>query len=221
MTVPVGVAVMMGMVMIMIACLAGLMVMVVVRVAVMVVAMVGVIVIVAMIMMVVIVMLVLVMRVIVPMPATMRRGGIRTTLGIERRFDLDHAGAEAAHHLLDHVVAADAQTLGHDLHRQMAVAEMPGDADEMHGIAGADFEQRLGRGDHLDQPPVLQHQRVATAQRDDVGQVEQELQPARACHRQATPVPVVEFEHDRIGRLLAPGLCSLDGCGAQHLHLSA
>jgi hypothetical protein len=208
------------MIMVVIACLAVLMVMVAVRaiVPVMVVAMVGMIVVVIMMMIVAVMamvmmrMAVLMVRVIVGMPAA----GIGAAFGIERRFDLDHARAKAAHHLLDHMIAADAQALGHDLHRQMPVAEVPGDADEMHGVAAADFEQRLGRGDHLDQPAVLKHQRVAAAQRDDLGQVEQELQPARAGHRHAAAMPVVELEHNRIGRLLAPGLRSFDGRGAQH-----
>jgi hypothetical protein len=62
--------------------------------------------------------------------------------------------------------------------------------------------QRLGRRDHLDQPAVFQHQRIAAAQRDRVFQVEQEFEPARARHRHPPPVPVVEIEHDGIGRRL-------------------
>ena len=76
---------------------------------------------------------------------------------------------------------------------------MPGDADEMQWIRAADFDQRLGGRHHLDQPPVLQHQRIAAAQRDGVFQVEQKFQPARPRHRHPPPVPVVEIEHDGIG----------------------
>src|ERR1700675_4415828 len=54
------------------------------------------------------------------------RSGISAAFGIERRLDLDDAGAKPGHHRLDDVVAADAQALRHDLGRQMAVAEMPG-----------------------------------------------------------------------------------------------
>jgi hypothetical protein len=149
------------MIMVMVTRIVVLVVMVTVRVVVLVmtVVMVSMIVAMALMLMIVTVMLVVVMPVIVRVPAT----GIGATLGIERRFDLDHAGAEAAHHLLDHVIAADPQALGRDLHRQMPVAEVPGDANEMHGVAAADLEQRLGRSDHLDQPAVLQHQGVATA----------------------------------------------------------
>jgi hypothetical protein len=97
------------------------------------------------------------------------------------------------------MIAADAQALRHDLGRQMAVAKMPGDADQMQRIGAADLEQRLCGRDHLDQPAVFQHQRVAAAQCDGVLQIEQEFQPARARHRHPPPVPVVEIEHDSIG----------------------
>src|SRR5271165_1177520 len=50
---------------------------------------------------------------------------IGAALGIERRFERDHAGAEARGHLLDHRVAPDAQGLRHQFCRQMAVAEVP------------------------------------------------------------------------------------------------
>src|SRR6185437_10971000 len=135
-----------------------------------------------------IVMMVMAMRMIVAgvtmpfMRMTMRRSGIGATLGIERRLDLDDACAEPLHHRLDDVIPADAQSLRHELRRQMAVAEMPGDPDQVMRIAALDLEQRLGRRHHLDQPAVLEHQRVAAAQGDGVLEIKQELQPARARH---------------------------------------
>ena len=77
---------------------------------------------------------------------------------------------------------------------------MPGDAHQMLRIVAANLDQRLGRRHHLDQPAVVQHQRVAAAQRHGVLEVEQEFEPARAGHRHPPPVPVVEIEHDGIGR---------------------
>jgi hypothetical protein len=142
--------------------------------------------------------------------------GIGAAFGIERRFDLDHAGAQPLHHRLDDMVAPDPQAPGHDLRRQMAVAEMPGDANQMMRIGAADLNQRLGRGDHLDQPAIFEHQRIAAAQRHGVFEIEQELQPARARHRHPPPVAVVEIEHDGIGRRLAPAMLALDSRGADH-----
>jgi hypothetical protein len=155
-----------------------------------------------MIMVIVIVTMVMMMSVImmrmVDVSMRMAGVGIGATFRIEWRFDLDDARAETLHHRLDDVIAADAQGLGHDLRRQMAVAEVPADADEVVRIAAADLEQRLGRRDHLDEPAVLQHQRIAAAQRNGILQIEQEFEAARPRHGHAAAVPVVEIEHDRI-----------------------
>ena len=43
----------------------------------------------------------------------------------------------------------------------MAVAEMPGDANQMLRIGATDFRQALRRCDHLDQTAILEHQRIA------------------------------------------------------------
>jgi len=156
------------------------------------------------------------MVVIVRVGGRRRGGDIGAPLGIERRLDLDHAGAKSTHHVLDHVVATDAQTLGHELRRQVPVAEMPGDAHHVHRIGAADFHQWLRCRDDLDQPPVFQHQRVAAPQSCHLRQIEQKLQPAGSGHRQPPPMAIVEFEDDRIGGLVAPRGCGLDGCGAKH-----
>jgi len=137
---------------------------------------------------------------VAPVGVAVRGGlGIGAAFRIERRFDLDDAGPQPLHHCLDDVVAPDAQGLGHDLGRQMAVAKMPGDPDQMMRIRTLDLDQRLGRRNHLDQPAILQHQRVTAAQRDRIFEIEQEGQSARAGHSHAPPVAVVEIEHDRVG----------------------
>ncbi len=145
--------------------------------------------------------------------------GIGAAFGVERRFDLDHAGAETLHHRLDHVIAPDPQTPGHDLRRQMAVAEMPGDANQMLRVGPPDLDQRLRRRNHLDQPAIVQHQRVAAAQRDRVFEIEQELQSVRTGHRHPPPVPIVEIEHDGIGRRLVPEMLTVDLRGADHFRV--
>lgn len=103
------------------------------------------------------------------------RGGIGAAFGIERRLDLDDAGTETLHHLLNDVIAANPQALGHDLGRQVPVAEMPGEAHEMCGISAADLDQRFWRGHDFDAAAVFQHQGIATAQGDGVFEIEQEF----------------------------------------------
>ena len=102
-------------------------------------------------------------------------GRVGAAFGIERRLDLNHARAQPLHHRLDDVIPADAQAFAHDLCRQMAVAEMPGDPHQVQGIGTLDLDQRLRRCDHLDQPAVFQHQRIAAAQRNGVFEIKQEF----------------------------------------------
>jgi hypothetical protein len=158
--------------------------------------------------------MVLIMRKVVLM--SMAAAFIGAAFRIERRLDLDHAGAQTRHHGLDDVIPADPQSLCHGLRRQMPVAEMPGDADQVLRIAPPDLEQRLGSRDDLDQPPILQNQRITAAQRHGVFEVEQEFEAARAGHRHPPPVAIVKVEDDRVGGGLLPAMLRLDLCGADH-----
>ena len=57
--------------------------------------------------------------------------GIGADFGVEGRFEPSDPAAEPGHHLGDHMVGADAQPLAGDLQRQMPVAEVPGDAQQV------------------------------------------------------------------------------------------
>ena len=149
-----------------------------------------------------------------------RLAGIGAAFGIERRFDLDEARAQPSDHCLDHMIAADAQSSGRDLGRQMPIAEMPGQANQMLRIVPPDFKERLGRGHHLDQPAIFEHQRIAAAQRDRIFQIEQEFQPTRTLHRHPSPVAIVKIEHDAVGRGLAPAMLSQNFGGPDHRNMS-
>jgi hypothetical protein len=147
-------------------------------------------------------------------------GGIGAAFRIEWRLDLDDAGAEALYHFLDDVIAPDPQRLAHDLRRQMAIAEMPGKANQMEWVVTANFEQRFRGGHDFDETPVLQNQRIAAAQRHRRLEVEQKLQSARPGHRHPPSMAVVEVEHDGIGCRLCPMVLSLDLYRADHLTVS-
>ena len=118
------------------------------------------------------------------------------------------------------MVAADAQAFWHDLGRQMPIAEMPGNSHQMQRIVTADFEQRLGRRDYLDQAAVFQYQRIAAAQCDRVFQIEQEFEAACANHRHPPPVPIVEIEHHGVGGGLLPAMLAQNAC-CTHDNLSS
>jgi hypothetical protein len=173
-------------------------------------------VVVTVVMMLVVVMRPMIMgRVIVMMivHGVMVAAGIGATFRIERRLDFDHARAQPLHHRLDDMIAADPKPLRHDLRRQVTVAEMPGDPDQMVRIAAANLDQRLSRGHYLDQASIFEHQRISAAQRNRGFEIKQEFEPARARHRHPPSVPIVEIEHDGVGRRLGPAvLCHYLGC---------
>jgi len=135
---------------------------------------------------------------------------IGAAFGIERCLDLDDPSAEPLQHIRDDVVAPDTQRPGGDLRRQMAIPEVPSQPDHMLRIPALDLDQRLGGGNDLDQATVVEHQRVAAAQRDRLLQVEQEFEAARTGHGHPPPVPVIEIEHDGIGRGFAPPVMRFD-----------
>jgi hypothetical protein len=167
-------------------------------------------------MIVVTVSMIVMSMIMMSMTCRLMRSGIGAAFGIERRFDLDDLGAKTLHHLLDDMIAADAQALGHDLRRQMAIAEMPCEPHQMAGIGTTDLDQWLRRCDHLDQAAVFQHQSVAAPQGDGVFEIEQEFQSARPRHRHAATMTIVEVENDGVYRRLFPVVLAFDLSRADH-----
>ena len=180
--------------------------------------------------MLVVLMILMVVMVVVTVRMTMRgvlvrvacRGvrmsaiGISAAFRIERRFDLSHACAQPLDHRLNDVIAPDAKTLRDNLGRQMTVAEMPGEANQMVRVDASDLNQRLRRRDDLNQPAIVEHQRVTAAQHGCVFQIEQEHKAARAGHRHPPPMAIVEIEYDGIDRRLRPAMLGPDLRRADH-----
>ena len=142
---------------------------------------------------------------------------IGAAFGIEGRLERDHPGPETLGHRLDDGIAADAQRSWHEFGHEMAVAEVPGDADQRQRVGGADLRQRFGRGQHLDDASVLEPQSVAAAQHRCFREVEQEFEPADSGHGDAPAVALVEVEDHRVGRNTRPMAGGDDFVSAQHL----
>jgi hypothetical protein len=88
----------------------------------------------------------------------------------------------------------------------MTIAEMPGDPDQMVRVVAANFSQRLRCGDNLDQPAVVEYQRVASPKRNRVFEIEQKRKAVRTGHCHPPPMPIVETKDDGIGWRLAPAM---------------
>ena len=117
---------------------------------------------------IVVVVTVIVMVVIV----AVRGRVVGAALGLERRVDGDDLGAEALQQRLDRRIALEPQPALQNLHRHMAVAEMPGEPRQRRQIGGARLDQRLGLRHHLDQPAIVEQQRVVGAQPHRLGEIE-------------------------------------------------
>ena len=101
--------------------------------------------------------------------------GIGAAHRLERLGDVAHRSAEPFQHRLDDMVAQDEDAVGLDCRGEMAVADMPGELGQMHGVAGANVIDLFMRGDDLDMAAVLQHQPVAVVQGDRLRQIDQHL----------------------------------------------
>jgi hypothetical protein len=94
------------------------------------------------------------------------------------------------------MIAPDADTIRQDLCGHMAVAEMPGDARKMMGIARSDFRDRLVRSYDANDAPVFQFQTIAVVQHRRFGKVEKKNGVFLAAHGDATAVTSVMRQFD-------------------------
>ena len=81
----------------------------------------------------------------------------------------------------------------------MAVAEVPGDADEVAQVSATQLGQRLKCCDNSNEPPIVEHQMIAVAQALGAFQVKQELKPARRRHGDAAAMAGVIIQYDGVG----------------------
>ena len=135
---------------------------------------------------------------------------------LERRFDLKQCRTKAAQHILDDMIAPDAQLPTRDLDRQMTIAEVPGDARKILRLVAADLRQGFGRGYDFNETAILKHQGIAIAQDQSLGKIEQKEKPMHGLHHDAAAVTRIEIEHHRVSGVLAPCAAWFDRESAKH-----
>lgn len=91
-----------------------------------------------------------------------------------------------------------------DFGGHVLAAELPGEAQQAGGVAGADFQQRLLRGAHADEAPVLELQRIAVLQAGGAVQGEIDGQSARRGEVRVRPSPGDMVEGHRIDDEIGP-----------------
>jgi hypothetical protein len=126
--------------------------------------------------------------------------GVGAAFRLERLLDVAHGRAETADHLLDDVIAANEQAVGRDCRRQVAVADMPGDARQRDRVGGNDLGERLGRGPYRHNATVLEKECVAVVQDGRLLQVEEELGAVFAAQRDTPAMAEIMVEENGIIR---------------------
>jgi hypothetical protein len=72
--------------------------------------------------------------------------GIGADFRVEGALEPSETAAEPDYHIGDDVIRPNAQPLAADLKRQVPVAEVPSDPQQVRSIDGLDFQKRLGGG---------------------------------------------------------------------------
>jgi len=99
---------------------------------------------------------------------------IGATFWIKRRAQNCQFAAKADNKIFDDMVPADPKRLLHQLRRQMSVAQMPRDLDQMTHVLRLDLDEFFGGPDNFDDAPIFQLKTIAMVQMHCIGLVEEE-----------------------------------------------
>jgi len=100
---------------------------------------------------------------------------IGATLGLKRGLHCPELRAEAAEHMLDHMIGPDPETLFPKFSRQMPVSEVPSQAYKLLWISVRDLDNMFRGSLNLQPPPVLKLQTISIRHRNSFRKVEQDL----------------------------------------------
>jgi hypothetical protein len=136
-------------------------------------------------------------------------------LGIEGCLHRDEACAEAAQHLLKHMVAADAQPLADDLHIGVAVAKMPGEPRKLVRARRRNLDQRFNLRDDSYDRAIVKDEPVALAQHGRTRQIEQKRGASLTRQHHAAAMPLFSIKHDAVDDTISADFVrSAYGCRA-------
>ena len=111
-------------------------------------------------------------------------------------------------HCYDDMVVANEEPVLLDFRRQMAVAQMPCEAEHQRWGRGADLDQRLGRGANENDAAAFQQQTIALAQRHRRFQIKQKSEAVGRDVALPAAEAIVEIERHNMTRCaLDPAAC--------------
>jgi hypothetical protein len=123
---------------------------------------------------------------------------IGAVLGKEGFGYIRDAGAEAFEHGFQHMVALDQDAIGVELGRGMAIADVPGEAQQVGGVFSGDgIEDFLCRQD-FDQPAVFEGQRALMVEGYGVGEIDEDFGAVPTREQFAAQAAFVMSQRDAV-----------------------
>lgn len=144
------------------------------------------------------------------------------TVSIGAAFRIEGSGqgcqraAKLPDHVLDHVIPADPECVAHQLGRQMPVAQVPGDPDQMGSVPRPDLHQVFRLGKHFNDAAIFQFQAVTMVQMHGGRLVQQKGQATFACQNRPAAMAVFPVKSDPVGSRRLPGSGSQYGFNPDH-----
>jgi hypothetical protein len=130
---------------------------------------------------------------------------VGAAFGLKSCLERHNRRSQAAKHLFDDVVRADAKSLTPDLGRHMAVAEMPRESHQLTRLRVSDVDDGLRRRSNDEPRPVIELYAVSIGHRDRCGQIEKDLIALIGDQAEALTMPMIEIEGNRsVGTFLRP-----------------
>jgi hypothetical protein len=145
------------------------------------------------------------------------RASIGADFRVEGGIEPGDMAAEPGYHIGDDVIRSNAQSLAGDLKRQVSVAEMPSDPQQVRPIDRLDFEKRLGGGANTKIPAGFELKTVAVDEVTRARQIEKKglSRIGDEAHAAAMPVDVSEG-HRTERRVFRPIALAVDRESSPH-----
>src|SRR5262245_54589513 len=128
---------------------------------------------------------------------------------------------EPKEHVLDCMIWRNAKNLIANFGRQMPISQVPGEAHELGGILVPDFDDKLGGGVDLQQPPVFKLQGISIGHGNRFRKIDKDIFALIRCQTNAAAMTSIEIEREGACRsLLRPMSSKTMNGSVMHRRLS-
>ncbi len=141
--------------------------------------------------------------------------GIGTAFRLEGGLDLAQSRTQTFQHRFDGVIGSYAHRRFRDFDRHVPPAEMPGQPCQRGRVGGANLHQVFCCGDHFNEATIVEFERVTTAQKHGMRQIEHELQATNTGQMNVAALPIFEIKQHAVNRRCSPAAATAHFAGTQ------